>query len=366
MIFRRNDVAMSLDMGLDRQIDLLATDMNGNGDDEWDEASAGLNTTSTAGFMSEEWSGPRYSLGASSMQATEPSRIAFATSLQQSRKQTMPPPYALGAHARPPAPAKGKVDVWAEGYYAEFEDDSAGFGQGSDGHTGVLYLGVDYLLSRTMLIGTLIQFDDTEQEFNFLSQRASTNGWMVGPYTTVRLPYNLFFQARAAWGQSDNELTVVPGNEDEFDSERWLVKGTLIGRYKYGLWQIQPRASVGYIEEDQEAYTSSLGPDVPSTTVSLGQAKAGSQVSYRHRLADGSMLEPSVLFEGIWNFHEDAGQINLDDFVTDGAVRGRAEAGLMLYTVGGVAVGGSISYDGIGSDDFSSVGGRARVKVPLN
>ena len=106
MIFRRNDVAMSLDMGLDRQIDLLATDINGSGDDEWDEASAGLNTTSTAGFMSEEWSGPRYSLGASSMQSTEPSRIAFATSLQQSRKQTMPPPYALGAHSRRAGPGE--------------------------------------------------------------------------------------------------------------------------------------------------------------------------------------------------------------------------------------------------------------------
>jgi outer membrane autotransporter protein len=182
----------------------------------------------------------------------------------------------------------------------------------------------------------------------------------------VRLPHNLFFQARAAWGQSDNELTIDPGNEDQFDSERWLVKGTLIGRWTSGLWQFQPRASVGYIEEDQESYTNTFDVEIPSTTVSLGQAKAGSQVSYRHRMADGSMLEPSVVFEGIWNFHEDAGQINLDDFVTDGQVRGRAEAGLTLYTEGGVAVGGSISYDGIGSDDYSSVGGRARVKVPLN
>jgi outer membrane autotransporter protein len=221
-------------------------------------------------------------------------------------------------------------------------------------------------VTRTALIGALVQFDDTEQDFNFLSQRASTNGWMAGPYATVRLPHNLFFQARAAWGQSDNELTVVPGNEDEFDSERWLVKGTLLGQYRYGLWQFQPRASVGYIEENQEAYRSSLGVDVPSTTVSLGQAKAGSQIAYRHRLADGSLLEPSVLLEGIWNFHEDAGEFNLDDFVTDGQVRGRAEAGLTLYTVSGVAVSGSISYDGIGSDDFSSVGGRARVKVPLD
>ena len=177
MMLRRNDMVMGLDMGLDRQIDLLATDSNGSDDDEWDEASAAVNGSSSAGFMSEQWSGPRYSLGASSMQSTEPSRIAFATSLQQSRKQTMPPPYALGAHSRPPAPAKGKVDVWAEGYYAEFDDDTPG--SSSDGHTGVLYLGADYLLSPTMLIGSLIQFDDTEQEFDLLSQPRQ-HQWLDG------------------------------------------------------------------------------------------------------------------------------------------------------------------------------------------
>ena len=53
MIFRRNDVAMSLDLGLDRQIDLLATDINGGGDDEWDEASAGLNTTTSTRRLHE-------------------------------------------------------------------------------------------------------------------------------------------------------------------------------------------------------------------------------------------------------------------------------------------------------------------------
>jgi hypothetical protein len=98
----------------------------------------------------------------------------------------------------------------------------------------------------------------------------------------------------------------------------------------------------------------------------LGQAKAGSQVGYRYRLAGGTVIEPNLLLEGIWNFHQDAGLINIDDLVSSEEVRGRAEAGVMLYTLGGIALGASISYDGIGSSDYEAIGGRARVRMPFN
>jgi outer membrane autotransporter protein len=189
---------------------------------------------------------------------------------------------------------------------------------------------------------------------------------MAGPYATVRLPSNLYFQARAAWGQSDNEIRFASGSEDSFDADRWLVRGTLLGQWRAGPWQFQPRASVGYIEENQESYTGTANVVIPSQSVSLGQAKAGSQVGYRYRLAGGTVIEPNLLLEGIWNFHQDAGLINIDDLVSSEEVRGRAEAGVMLYTLGGIALGASVSYDGIGSSDYEAIGGRARVRMPFN
>jgi outer membrane autotransporter protein len=230
----------------------------------------------------------------------------------------------------------------------------------------VLYVGADYLLAPQLLLGTLVQFDDTEQDFDQLSQKAGTTGWMAGPYATLRLPSNLYFQARAAWGRSDNEIRFAAGPEDSFDAERWLVRGTLLGQWRAGPWQLQPRASVGYIEEDQESYTTANNVLIPSQTVSLGQAKAGSQVAYRYRLGGGTVIEPSLLLEGIWNFHQDAGLISIDDLVTGEDVRARAEAGVMLYTFDGIALGASVSYDGIGSGDYEAIGGRARVRMPFN
>jgi hypothetical protein len=78
------------------------------------------------------------------------------------------------------------------------------------------------------------------------------------------------------------------------------------------------------------------------------------------------VIEPSLLLEGIWNFHQDAGLIRIDDLVTGEDVRARAEAGVMLYTFDGIALGASVSYDGIGSGDYEAIGGRARIRMPFN
>ena len=77
-------------------------------------------------------------------------------------------------------------------------------------------------------------------------------------------------------GPADNEIGNNAGTEDQFDADRWLVRGTLVGQHTWGAWRLQPRASIGYIEETQASYTSGSGAVlVPSQTVSLGQAKAG-------------------------------------------------------------------------------------------
>jgi hypothetical protein len=358
LLARQNDFLMSLDIGLDRQIDLLTSSEGGDGDPIWQQP-FGLGGSAGLGPMSEPWAGSRLGAPADG----QPSSFAFATSLSQAR-QAFPPPYALGAKETRVAPAKPKFDVWAEGYFAHF-DDSVG-GIGSDGHTGVLYLGADYMLAPQLLVGALVQFDDTQQDFDLPSRSASTTGWMAGPYAALRLPYNLFFQARAAWGQSDNEVSLGAGPEDHFDSDRWLVRGTLLGERHWGQWRLQPRASVGYIEDEQESFTSSVAGFVPSQTVSLGQAKAGSQLAYREKLAGGMVIEPSLLLEGIWNFHQDIGAISIDDLVTTDEPRGRAEAGVMLYALDGMSLGASVSYDGIGSSDYEAIGGRVRARMPLN
>jgi autotransporter-like protein len=362
---RRNDALLGLDLGLDRQIDIL-NGVNGHwadSGDPWSEPT-GLGGPRLSSAMLDAWGGgsPRGSaFGAET----------FATSLQQARQasaattnETFGAPYGLGATSRPPAPTRTAFDVWVEGAISRFSD-------GSDqserhGQLGVIYIGADYRLSPSLLVGTLVQFNETSHSFDALPSGGSDRGWMIGPYATVRLSNNLFFQARAAWGKTDVKLDLDSTHQDSFDAERWLVRGTLLGQWRWGSWQFRPRASVGYIEERQESYASSLGATIPSQTVALGQAKAGPEIAYRYRLANGSIVEPSLLVEGIWNFLRDGGSLSIDDLAVGDKVRGRAEAGIALRTPGGTAFGAAVSYDGIGSSDYQAVGGKLRVQVPFN
>jgi hypothetical protein len=294
---RRNDTLLGLDLGLDRQVDLLT----GSGTDAtsvWSDPMAlggmPLGDVLNTGSSRDPFNGDQ---------------ISFATSLQQARQDNASAnqPYGLGAGSRRPPPAKSPFDIWAEGSFARFEDGNDASQR--EGHWGVLFVGADYRVSPNLLIGALASFDDAQQDLTGLSSKARSTGWMVGPYATMRLTDNLFFQARAAWGKSTHELGLEGSPEDRFDADRWLVRGTLIGQWRWGPWQFRPRISVGYIEEQQEAYHSSLGVAVPEQKVALGQVKGGPEISYRYKLADGTVVEPSLLLEGVWNFTQDVGVV---------------------------------------------------------
>ena len=354
---RRNDMLLGLDLGLDRQIDLLA----GSTADTmsvWSEPMA-LGGMRLGGFLGDAFN------SANGRDPFSTDQVSFATSLQQVRQVNAAAglPYGLGATSRPP-PAKSPFDIWVEGSFARFED-----GSGSSerhGHWGVLFVGADYRVSRDLLVGALVQFDSSAQEFETLASNTRSSGWMAGPYATVRLSNNLFFQARAAWGQSNAELGFDGFPDDRFDADRWLVRGTLIGQWRSGPWQLRPRISIGYIEERQETYLSSLGVTVPEQTLALGQVKGGPEISYRHRMADGTVIEPSLLLEGVWNFMHDPGVVAIDDQAFGEDLRGRVETGLMVYMRGGVGFGAAVSYDGIGASDYHAIAGKARLRVPLN
>jgi outer membrane autotransporter protein len=67
-------------------------------------------------------------------------------------------------------------------------------------------------------------------------------------------------------------------------------------------WMFQPSASISYIDDVSKAYIDSLGVSIPSVRSSLGQTKFGPEVSYRHVLNDGTVVEPRMGLQAIWNF----------------------------------------------------------------
>jgi uncharacterized repeat protein (TIGR01451 family) len=309
----------------------------------------------------------------------ETTRIAFATSLSQltadaraaRQKKLGDQRMGLGAgdggslKDSPPLPTwNSGFDLWVEGHYTHFDDDQANADR--SGRLGVMYGGVDYLVTPGLLVGALVEFDWMEDSSSTLNSSVDGHGWMAGPYMSARLSENIFFDARAAWGESDNNISPFGTYEDTFETKRWLVRGNLTGNWNFGDWRLTPSVSVARIEEDQQAYVDSLGISIPGQNLALGRVTFGPEIGYRYFASDGSIIEPHMALQGLWDFEKPDTLTLGNEVVGPDDFRGKLEAGVMFMMPEGASVRATGSYDGIGSDDFHAYGGQMWVNLPLH
>ena len=271
-------------------------------------------------------------------------------------------------YSRPRNALRPGLDIWAEGHLSFYEDGTGGLTR--DGRFGVIYLGADVPLSTKVLFGALVQFDWTEEKINdpATSGRIEGNGWLAGPYIGIKLAPSLLFDARVAWGTSQNDITLTDAlagtRTGSFDTTRWLATATLTGNYQYGPWRLSPQAGLAYGNEKHDAFTNSLGQVVSGSDISIGRFTLGSEVGYNIALRDGTLVEPHIGLTGIWNFHSDDLVIN-GVLVTPNSTRAKVEGGVILRSPSGPSVRAAVSYDGIGDSDLSAVTGKFWVNIPF-
>jgi hypothetical protein len=188
---------------------------------------------------------------------------------------------------------------------------------------------------------------------------------MVGPYVSVRLTPNLYFDARAAWGSSDNQVNPFGRYEDNFATDRWLAQAKLTGNWWSGQFRITPSASVTFVEEQQRSYVDSLGVVIPGQTVSLGRFAAGPEFAYRIFGSNGATYEPHVQIRGSWDFIKpDATNVG-GYIVGSDTLRAQVQAGLLARWANGYSLRVVGQYDGIGSSSLRSYGGQIWVNRPF-
>jgi outer membrane autotransporter protein len=323
--------------------------------------------------------GPPVAFSATPDQNGNLNRLAFGTSLKHmlaAKKQpqategggdntaTLEGRMALGATLanEPPALANAPFDMWVEGYATRFEDDTSG----SSGSVGIMYVGADYQIMPGLMIGALMQFDFADEVSGPLGSNVEGNGWMAGPYMSARLTDNLFFDARAAWGRSDNSISPFGTYTDNTDGERWMARAGLTGEWRSDRWRFSPTIGVAYFNEDIESYTDSNGIFIAGQSYSLGRLNFGPEIGYSIPLADGSILEPLVNVQGLWDF-DGANPITFNEVPgTTSDLRARVQAGVTLTAPWGYSIRATGMYDGLGSDDYEAYGGQLMVDMPLN
>ena len=256
-----------------------------------------------------------------------------------------------------------KLDLWVEGHYTRFKYDN---GPNFEGDVGVVYFGADYLATNNLMLGVLSQIDWASESSEALGEDISGRGWMVGPYLSARLTENLFFDARGAWGQSSNQLSIAGyGVDDAFETNRRLLRGGLTGNKQFGNWRITPSVAVAYFEEEQASYVSSAGLLVGEQTVALGRATFEPEIAYRRMTGSGVAIELQFALAGLWDFKAPDDLSIADWTIGTDKARLRANSGLQISWPAGVALRASAFYDGIASSQFESYGARLWLSVPL-
>jgi len=70
-------------------------------------------------------------------------------------------------------------DIWVDAKFSSFDDSRSGIDL--SGRFGLLSVGADYVLNRSLLIGTMVQFDSAAQRSLQQASDAQGWGWLVGP-----------------------------------------------------------------------------------------------------------------------------------------------------------------------------------------
>ena len=248
----------------------------------------------------------------------------------------------LNANTRAPEDrGPQSFDLWGELTFG-----SAEFGSNEYDYQ-IAHLGADWLVSETALVGLMGQYD----KLDGAGTAPEGDGWMFGPYATVRLAENLYGDVRAAWGRSDNTVSPLGTFRDGFESSRAFYTGSLIGVFDIGdASRFRPEVELRYYSEDQDAYRDSLGVAIPSQSVDQGDIAFSPRFDTEIDLEGGWALRPFIAADGIYTFGSP------DEGVLEDALRARIEIGGMLFKQDGFGINLSANFDGIGAANYQSSG----------
>lgn len=266
-----------------------------------------------------------------------------------------------GSDSAPTSP----FDVWMRGRVVRYSAELGGSAGKQEGPSYILQAGADYIVHPGVLLGVLAQVDWLDDTSETLDTRVEGRGWMAGPYISVGLAPNLFFDARASWGRSGNTVHVGQDYTAFFDTERWLASGMLTGHWSYENWRFSPNAEVVFFQERQDALTDLLGNRIGAQSVSLGRVIFGPDIGYRLGEFGNVSVDLQFALKGVFDFERD--QLKTSSGLTAGTddFRGKVEAGFVLGSAGGASLVAIGTYDGIGSDDYQAWGGRLEGRLPL-
>ncbi|WP_206110592.1 cadherin-like beta sandwich domain-containing protein [Pannonibacter phragmitetus] len=169
--------------------------------------------------------------------------LGFATSLEQMNAASNALTPGLKAEAL-------AFNVWIQG------SASAHTRKQNDGRWGnfaMLSAGADYLLADWALVGVSFHYDHMSDPTPG-GARLSGNGWLAGPYASIEVYRNVFWDTRLFLGGSANDIDTQFW-DGGFDTTRWMADTALSGEWQLdSATTLSPTLRAVYLSEKIKDY----------------------------------------------------------------------------------------------------------------
>jgi len=257
----------------------------------------------------------------------------------------------------------GTYNIWSEMAVSHVDGED-----GAASNTALATVGVEFLLSDSLLTGLRLSFDYTDASFDGLSDANSDIsgfGWFAGPYFSAEIASNLFLDGFIGYGTSWNDYQ---GDfegldlEGDFETQRILGNVNLNGEFDTGSLILSPLAGIAYAREWNGSFDVSnaeVGDTrIAEQTVELGRLTARLEAAYPLVEDSDQSLQIFAAPNLSYDFLRTGDEV--DALLGESALRGGLDGGLR-YSQGRFGASLLLGYEGIGAADWRAYTGALEV-----
>jgi len=213
--------------------------------------------------------------------------------IESARKQ-------LSKDAKLPQPAKlkaPKLDLWARAHHSPFEADDTKIGDAL-----TTYVGGDYRVDRDLLVGGLVQVDESNRGLTAGPGSIAGQAYMAGPYMAYRVTPNITVDAKTAWGVA-RDSAMADSASTSFATNRMLSEAGVSGSWDINKWQLSQKGAVTYVDETSTAAI----PGVAGTSVDSTRLRVGPELKRQIDVGANKSIEPFVYYKKSLNMDQVGG-----------------------------------------------------------
>lgn len=202
----------------------------------------------------------------------------------------------------------------------------------------------------------MLEFDSQTQENGDF--KVDGSGYMAGPYFAAKVPAQpVYIEGSYLVGTANSTLsfeTFGEPEEAEFETDRALASIRIAGDMAYGEYTLTPSLAASQLKSTQKAIATEGPVDIPEQSITTQDVAIGLDVS-RILPTQSGTLEFAGGLTGIFSSTDGTGLAEEIPTNFEGE-RARIHRGTRYTMDSGMILSAATSYDGIGADDYKSIG----------